>query len=122
MAGDSKAKTGDPKAKTGDSKAKTGDPKAKNGEFVILRCQLLSILLLMQLLITWNFSGSVAQKKKKEVKKETGLGLTYKKDENFGEWYSEVFDLRFYFWLIYLAMIIWVEMLCMIDNAGCREC
>ncbi|KAJ6798553.1 proline--tRNA ligase, cytoplasmic isoform X1 [Iris pallida] len=28
--------------------------------------------------------------KKKEVKKETGLGLTYKKDENFGEWYSEV--------------------------------
>ncbi|EYU26717.1 hypothetical protein ABFS83_04G211400 [Erythranthe nasuta] len=29
-------------------------------------------------------------KKKKEVKKETGLGLSYKKDENFGEWYSEV--------------------------------
>ncbi|XP_059640626.1 proline--tRNA ligase, cytoplasmic-like isoform X1 [Cornus florida] len=28
--------------------------------------------------------------KKKEVKKETGLGLSYKKDENFGEWYSEV--------------------------------
>ncbi|KAM0954599.1 putative proline--tRNA ligase [Dioscorea sansibarensis] len=28
--------------------------------------------------------------RKKEVKKETGLGLTYKKDENFGEWYSEV--------------------------------
>lgn len=28
--------------------------------------------------------------KKKEVKKETGLGLTNKKDENFGEWYSEV--------------------------------
>ncbi|MQL85402.1 hypothetical protein Taro_017923 [Colocasia esculenta] len=27
--------------------------------------------------------------KKKEVKKETGLGLTYKKDDNFGEWYSE---------------------------------
>ncbi|KAL6499742.1 hypothetical protein OROGR_027652 [Orobanche gracilis] len=27
---------------------------------------------------------------KKEVKKETGLGLSYKKDENFGEWYSEV--------------------------------
>ncbi|MCD9643449.1 hypothetical protein HAX54_030917 [Datura stramonium] len=23
-------------------------------------------------------------------KKETGLGLSYKKDENFGEWYSEV--------------------------------
>ncbi|CAI0432453.1 unnamed protein product [Linum tenue] len=29
-------------------------------------------------------------KKKKEVKKETGLGLSFKKDENFGEWYSEV--------------------------------
>lgn len=28
--------------------------------------------------------------KKKEVKKETGLGLSHKKDENFGEWYSEV--------------------------------
>ncbi|XP_040363306.1 proline--tRNA ligase, cytoplasmic isoform X1 [Rosa chinensis] len=28
--------------------------------------------------------------KKKEVKKETGLSLTKKKDENFGEWYSEV--------------------------------
>ncbi|CAL9084482.1 unnamed protein product [Musa textilis] len=28
--------------------------------------------------------------RKKEVKKETGLGLTYKKNENFGDWYSEV--------------------------------
>ena len=28
--------------------------------------------------------------KKKEVKKETGLGLANRKDENFGEWYSEV--------------------------------
>ncbi|XP_068653182.1 proline--tRNA ligase, cytoplasmic-like [Aristolochia californica] len=28
--------------------------------------------------------------KRKEVKKESGLGLTNKKDENFGEWYSEV--------------------------------
>ncbi|KAK9189859.1 hypothetical protein WN943_018458 [Citrus x changshan-huyou] len=28
--------------------------------------------------------------KKKELKKETGLGLSYKKDDNFGEWYSEV--------------------------------
>ncbi|RRT65361.1 hypothetical protein BHE74_00024066 [Ensete ventricosum] len=27
--------------------------------------------------------------RKKEVKKETGLGLTYKKHESFGEWYSE---------------------------------
>ncbi|KAI5412512.1 hypothetical protein KIW84_057256 [Lathyrus oleraceus] len=29
--------------------------------------------------------------KKKEVKKETGLGLTNRKAENFGEWYSEAF-------------------------------
>ncbi|XP_047047195.1 proline--tRNA ligase, cytoplasmic-like [Lolium rigidum] len=29
-------------------------------------------------------------KKKKEVKKETKLGMAYKKDDNFGEWYSEV--------------------------------
>ncbi|GLJ11146.1 hypothetical protein SUGI_0144460 [Cryptomeria japonica] len=28
--------------------------------------------------------------KKKEVKKDTGLGLSVKKDENFGDWYSEV--------------------------------
>eukprot|EP00252_Welwitschia_mirabilis_P009001 TRINITY_DN2126_c0_g1_i2.p1 TRINITY_DN2126_c0_g1~~TRINITY_DN2126_c0_g1_i2.p1 ORF type:complete len:556 (-),score=134.52 TRINITY_DN2126_c0_g1_i2:88-1755(-) len=28
--------------------------------------------------------------KKKEVKKDTGLGLSVKKNENFGEWYSEV--------------------------------
>lgn len=27
---------------------------------------------------------------KKEVKKETKLGMAYKKDDNFGEWYSEV--------------------------------
>ncbi|ONH91841.1 hypothetical protein PRUPE_8G138800 [Prunus persica] len=30
--------------------------------------------------------------KKKDVKKETGLGLSKKKDENFGEWYSEAMD------------------------------
>ncbi|KAE8797412.1 DEAD-box ATP-dependent RNA helicase 27 [Hordeum vulgare] len=29
-------------------------------------------------------------KKKKEVKKETKLGMAYKKDDNFGEWYSEI--------------------------------
>ncbi|KAF5462325.1 hypothetical protein F2P56_018344 [Juglans regia] len=34
-----------------------------------------------------NASGGV---KRKEVKKETGLGLTNCKDDNFGEWYSEV--------------------------------
>jgi len=32
--------------------------------------------------------------KKKEVKKETGLGLTNKKAENFGEWYSEVHTIQ----------------------------
>ncbi|KAK9669377.1 hypothetical protein RND81_13G126000 [Saponaria officinalis] len=35
-------------------------------------------------------STSKSGGKKKEVKKETGLGLSFKKDENFGEWYSEV--------------------------------
>lgn len=35
-------------------------------------------------------NSSASKGKKKEVKKETGLGLSYKKDENFGEWYSEV--------------------------------
>jgi len=34
----------------------------------------------------WKMAGG----KKKEVKKETGLGLSFKKEENFGEWYSEV--------------------------------
>lgn len=37
---------------------------------------------------------SFSAPKKKEVKKETGLGLTYRKDENFGEWYSEVCIMR----------------------------
>ncbi|CAL5321641.1 unnamed protein product [Camellia sinensis] len=35
--------------------------------------------------------GAKSGGKKKEVKKETGLGLFYEKDENFGEWYSEAF-------------------------------
>ncbi|CAI9774250.1 unnamed protein product [Fraxinus pennsylvanica] len=35
-------------------------------------------------------SSSNTKGKKKEVKKETGLGLSVKKDDNFGEWYSEV--------------------------------
>ncbi|CAL5433592.1 unnamed protein product [Camellia sinensis] len=34
--------------------------------------------------------GAKSGGKKEEVKKESGLGLFYKKDENFGEWYSEV--------------------------------
>ncbi|XP_070053744.1 proline--tRNA ligase, cytoplasmic-like [Nicotiana tomentosiformis] len=32
----------------------------------------------------------LGQGKKKEVEKETDLSLSYKKDENFGEWYPEV--------------------------------
>ncbi|XP_052210036.1 proline--tRNA ligase, cytoplasmic [Diospyros lotus] len=39
---------------------------------------------------TKNSSSNAKSRKKKEVKKETGLGLSSKKDENFGEWYSEV--------------------------------
>nr|GMD05131.1 proline--tRNA ligase, cytoplasmic-like [Ipomoea batatas] len=35
-------------------------------------------------------TSSSSKEKKKEVKKETGLCLSNKKDENFGEWYSEV--------------------------------
>ncbi|XP_057461675.1 proline--tRNA ligase, cytoplasmic isoform X2 [Actinidia eriantha] len=35
-------------------------------------------------------STNANNRKKKEVKKETGLGLSSKKDDNFGEWYSEV--------------------------------
>ncbi|CAI9118733.1 OLC1v1020338C2 [Oldenlandia corymbosa var. corymbosa] len=57
--------------------------------------------------------------KKKEVKKETGLGLTYKKDENFGEWYSEVvvngemiqyYDISGCYILRPWAMSIWEKM------------
>ena len=44
-----------------------------------------------------------AEGKKKEVKKETGLGLSHKKDENFGEWYSEV-RVRRHFNLVYLCL------------------
>lgn len=39
---------------------------------------------------TTNTSTKSNNARKKEVKKETGLGLTSKKDESFGEWYSEV--------------------------------
>ncbi|GAV69393.1 tRNA-synt_2b domain-containing protein/HGTP_anticodon domain-containing protein/ProRS-C_1 domain-containing protein [Cephalotus follicularis] len=57
--------------------------------------------------------------KKKEVKKETGLGLSNKKDENFGEWYSEVvvngemieyYDISGCYILRPWAMSIWEEM------------
>ncbi|CAL5352139.1 unnamed protein product [Camellia sinensis] len=41
-----------------------------------------------------NSSAKATNKgKKKEVKKETGLGLSAKKDDNFGEWYSEIIKL-----------------------------
>jgi prolyl-tRNA synthetase len=35
------------------------------------------------------FHGEFAAKKK-EVKKESGLGLAFKKEENFGDWYSDL--------------------------------
>jgi len=44
----------------------------------------------MFFLVMTNERG-LAGAKKKEVKKETGLGLTHRKADNFGEWYSEVF-------------------------------
>jgi hypothetical protein len=34
--------------------------------------------------------GGAERAKKKEVKKESGLGLTFKKEENFGDWYSDL--------------------------------
>ncbi|KAF3949765.1 hypothetical protein ACB098_04G082800 [Castanea mollissima] len=57
--------------------------------------------------------------KKKEVKKETGLGLVNRKDENFGEWYSEVvvnaelieyYDISGCYILRPWTMAIWEEM------------
>lgn len=39
--------------------------------------------------LVWVFGWAV----KKEVKKETGLGLAFKKEDNFGEWYSDVSNL-----------------------------
>lgn len=44
------------------------------------------LCLLLMLCVIFDLVGG----KKKEVKKETGLGLVNRKDENFGEWYSEV--------------------------------
>ncbi|CAM6071704.1 unnamed protein product [Sphagnum tenellum] len=35
-------------------------------------------------------SGPAGGAKKKEVKKESGLGLAFKKEENFGDWYSDL--------------------------------
>ncbi|KMZ75640.1 Proline--tRNA ligase [Zostera marina] len=64
--------------------------------------------------------GSKSQKKKgKEVKKETGLGLTNKKNDNFGEWYAEVvvsgemieyYDISGCYILRPWAMAIWENM------------
>ncbi|KAL9267640.1 Proline--tRNA ligase, cytoplasmic-like protein, partial [Drosera capensis] len=60
--------------------------------------------------------GNAGGRKKKVVKKETGLGMTYKKDENFGEWYSEVvvnaemieyYDISGCYILRPLSMTIW---------------
>jgi hypothetical protein len=53
--------------------------------------------------LSWFLVAWVAGKKKKEVKKETKLGMAYKKDDNFGEWYSEV---RFGASLICIAVFV----------------
>ena len=50
------------------------------------KCYEILLCLLLMLCDFFDFVGG----KKKEVKKETGLGLVNRKDENFGEWYSEV--------------------------------
>ncbi|KAG0497256.1 hypothetical protein HPP92_001947 [Vanilla planifolia] len=52
-----------------------------------LFCEQLQVVIGMA---TANASTSSKSARKKEVKKETGLGLAYAKNESFGEWYSEV--------------------------------
>ncbi|KAI5003188.1 hypothetical protein ZWY2020_030348 [Hordeum vulgare] len=52
--------------------------------------------------------GGGGGKKKKEVKKETKLGMTYKKDDEFGEWYSEVHFLAYHSGLVrFIYKSIW---------------
>ncbi|KAI4974220.1 hypothetical protein ZWY2020_047500 [Hordeum vulgare] len=47
-------------------------------------------------------------KKKKEVKKETKLGMAYKKEDKFGEWYSEVHFLAYHSGLVrFIYKSIW---------------
>ena len=60
--------------------------KSGGGEIVSLRW-IYGNCVFLDLMACLAFSGG----KKKEVKKETGLGISYKKDDNFGEWYSEVY-------------------------------
>ncbi|KAI4964383.1 hypothetical protein ZWY2020_005872 [Hordeum vulgare] len=53
--------------------------------------------------------GGGGGKKKKEVKKEMKLGMAYKKDDNFGEWYSEVHFLAYHSGLVrFIYKSIWV--------------
>ena len=63
------------------------------------RCELaVVVVVIVSVRRCWVFAGfeifafgcRLAGGKKKEVKKETKLGMAYKKDDNFGEWYSEV--------------------------------
>lgn len=65
---------------------------SKNGEKLVKMFQLVNKVFVFELLPLYFCAAA----KKKEVKKETGLGLTFKKDENFGEWYSEVIVLIIY--------------------------
>ena len=95
------------------------------------------VLLVMWVLVLWiawivvrstslwllkNGIGWLSGGKKKEVKKETGLGMSFKKDENFGEWYSEVHSSDLcksgYFWIL---LLIWVRKFILIC-AGCYQC
>nr|DAD25073.1 TPA_asm: hypothetical protein HUJ06_026537 [Nelumbo nucifera] len=70
--------------------AKKSNSNAKGGKLLlydVFVCSLSFVFLVIAVLISVSlYPGG----KKKEVKKETGLGLSNKKDDNFGEWYSEV--------------------------------
>lgn len=67
--------------------------------------KILSVVLSFFLCCIIDFIGG----KKKEVKKETGLGITNCKDENFGEWYSEgsfeCFNCALQLWLSVLLYV-----------------
>lgn len=72
-------------SKAKDSKAKESKAKASGGEYYNYTLDVHTNVSAPNFMLLTIPGG-----KKKEVKKETGLGLSHKKDENFGEWYSEV--------------------------------
>ncbi|KAJ0112039.1 hypothetical protein Patl1_00778 [Pistacia atlantica] len=85
MAGseEKQSKAKEPKAK--ETKAKEPKAKASGGEYYNYTSDVHTNVSAPNFMFLTIPGG-----KKKEVKKETGLGLSHKKDENFGEWYSEV--------------------------------